>query len=596
MTIPDGDDAVPKTNTAISSDAIVDGGINDDCSITQLISSIQLTEDEENVLLQNDKWEDVEIMEQDDGVGNDVCAANGKCQMDVADSQQAKINMDQAIMLDTQMIYHRGRGNLIKELAFKVLNSGNMFAISMKHDIADVPAHLLVNYRGKYYDVFTGMDLEAGECEYDDKTVANTLKDFSLVFVKGANKKTSLANVYNRLNSKDIVKNDDDNNNNNNNNNGENILCNVGVYRKPIIINIDGQTADDEDRLFCSANGMTMAKFSFPFVYKNMYLYIRMMYDTSLDSTSNPTDILYANNVLLHDPRYDILGRGRVICVCHSDHSCGGSIGYFGRRQRCSLVNLSILEHLWWRGQDAVFRNLLRSERESMSSSSHQRQNKRRQIQWEPTQRENQEFQNQQQQQQQQQEQHPRESGKFKKTYEERPQVKKPNHYTSEDKFSNSHATFYGDNRRAKDYRTRSENTRRESYQSWHNNGNQHESTYYNESGDYNRKNTYGEPTETGNRQHKPRAMTNSDYKRSRENWSQQKLNRTYRHQVPTYNEEYAKVEPQDDQQHALLLIIRNSIQQRRFNKENYLANRVYKKRDVMKRKKRHPMAAQNLQ
>lgn len=541
------DDDDLKNARQDASPAIVD---NSNDSIAQLISSIVLSEDEENMLLQNDVREEGEEMEHSANEKQPVdVSSDGTCQMTVPNTQSA-INPDRVIILDIQMVFHRGRGALIKELAFKVWSNSQVFGLNMKHDVTDIPAHLLVNYDGSYYDVFTGMNLESGEYDYDDKVIANTLKDFSVVFVKGANKKAVLANVYKRLDSIDSLV-----------NSAEKALSDGrAAYQKPTIINVDGQTADDEDRLFCSTNGMTMATFSFPFVYMNMHLYIKMLYDRSHGFAYNPMEILYFNNVVSKDPRYDILGKGRVVCICQSDHSCGGAIEYFGKKQRCSLLNISILENLWLRGQDTLFRRLVKSEREG-SSRFHKL---KRQIQ--PR---RQRYTRQWQQQ---------ENDWYQNTNGERSEL----YNTVQD------PQRIGEKYEAEHYRNHPE-YQSESYgqhQRWQSNG---ESTYENaqDRGPYkltnynglennNRVhvNMHGESKKKANEQQQFQLTKNGDYNQSWEDWSYENNNCT---------------EPSTEQRkHAFVFIIKNAIQRRRTRRETNLANRVYKKRDATRKRAKH--------
>jgi len=257
------------------------------------------------------------------------------------------IDFNQAILLDMQMIYHLGYGALIKEIAYRVWNDTNVRCMNFRHYWTDVPVHLVSEYKNQHYDVYTGMCLQEGEYVYDDSIIASMLSDVRIVFLKGANKKTALSNVYKRL-LKDATQKET------NNTGGEAI-----IPREPIIINVDASTADDEDRLLCKENNISMADFSFPFVYANMGVYINMLYDIPYATT----DTLYFTNVVSKDPRYNLAGRGRVVCICQNDHSSGGRIKNFGMKQRCSLMNLSILDTLWFKGRDTLFRQLIQEER-----------------------------------------------------------------------------------------------------------------------------------------------------------------------------------------------------------------------------------------
>lgn len=300
-------------------------------------------------------------------------AAKDKCVKNVSPAQPplqptsvyagGTVDFGQAVLLDMQMVYHRGYGVLIKEIAFRVWNDSIVQCLNMKHDWSTVPAHLISKCEGKYYDVYTGMNVEDGELSYDDRIVANILSGVQIVFLKGANKKTALSNVYKRLGTNCTLT-------------GSPTTfvtdVNVAAYQEPIIVNVDASTANDQDRALCKENNISMADFSFQFVYSHLNVYIQMLYDIPYTTT----DTIYFTNVVSKDPRYNLAGRGRVVCLCHTDHSSGGRIKSFGKRQRCSLMNLSILDTLWFKGRDTLFRRMVKEE-----SEQHQRQKRRRQSQ-----------------------------------------------------------------------------------------------------------------------------------------------------------------------------------------------------------------------
>lgn len=325
----------------------------------ELVSSMHLND--EDILLRNDDgMEEGEVMDQDDDIDNFLNAtaesfghtqetSETVAQQTDNDVLCETIKPEEIALVDIQMVYHRGRGSLIKELAYKPWNSSNIYTVNLKHDVTDVPSHLVVKNEGCYYDLFTGMDLETGEYPYDDRCIANLLNGARMVFLKGSKKKSVLASVYKRLNSKGTR----DGNNND-----------THTYRQPIIINVDGHTADDEDRAICKKNKMAMALFSFPFVYTHMHVYIKMLYGMPGTLPPNPMDIVYVTNVLSKNPSYNFSGRGRIVCICHNDHSRGETIEASNVKPRCALFNLSILENLWFRGNDTLFRRLVKAERD----------------------------------------------------------------------------------------------------------------------------------------------------------------------------------------------------------------------------------------
>lgn len=352
-----------------STDVSTEEGSRD--SISQLVSSLHLSENGEEALLQDvdDALDDGETLSLHiTGDEMDMMAVDESDGPGRVEVPKRIVNLDQAVLLDVQMVFHRKRGPLVKEMAFRVWNNGGVTGLNMRHDVVDVPPHLrraVVSRNGRYFDVFTGMDLQSGDYDYDDGVLAEMLKPYAILFVKGANKKTALSNLYDRLNRTPTPK-------------AEGMATgplakDASVYERPLIINVDGQTANVEDREFCSNNGITMATFSFPFVYANMHVYSKMLRDVS--RAQGMVDVCYINNAMARDPGFDVFGNGLIVFVCHNDHSHGGANGCFGKKQRCSLVNLSILENLWAKGRDPLFRRLVGQEREEEAKRrKHQRQ------------------------------------------------------------------------------------------------------------------------------------------------------------------------------------------------------------------------------
>lgn len=237
---------------------------------------------------------------------------------------------DAAVLADLQMVYRTGVGYLIKEMALKAMGGGGaVCCVNFRHTTENVPEHRVVRgERGRVYDSFTGLDLADGDLTYSDENAIAPFSGASVVFVKGQNKKTCLLATFERARA-----------------------------APPPVVNIDGQTADANDRAFCAANDLPMAVFSFPYIYDHLSAYARMLDDTR--STTVPTPV-YVDNAAVYDRRYTVAGRGRIVCVCHSDHAAGGRPF---DRHRCALFNLDILDHLWVRGHDALFRRFAERER-----------------------------------------------------------------------------------------------------------------------------------------------------------------------------------------------------------------------------------------
>lgn len=242
------------------------------------------------------------------------------------------------IILDIQMIYHTDDKSIyIKELAFKNLNDNSVYSYEFRHK-TDLLNHRIIKYNNdnNIYDIFTGLDISNGDIMYSDNAIIEILKNFDLILLKGGNKKRILEELYTR--------------------------CKL-VDKVPLIINIDGNTACDKDRIFCKNHNVTLASFSFPFVYRHFQIYLNMLCNNYVDplyvyntnGAFNDFNTIYVHNILSKDKNINIFGRGRVVCVCKNDHSYGGNSDEFGN-ERCALLNMNILENLWYKGMNKNFR------------------------------------------------------------------------------------------------------------------------------------------------------------------------------------------------------------------------------------------------
>lgn len=242
------------------------------------------------------------------------------------------------IILDIQMIYHTDDKCIyIKELAFKNLNDNSVYSYEFRHK-TDLLHHRIIKYNNdnNIYDIFTGLDISNGDVMYSDNAIIEILKNFDLILLKGGNKKRILEELYTR--------------------------CKI-IDRVPLIINVDGNTACDNDRVFCKTHNVTLASFSFPFVYRHFQIYLNMLCNNTEPSfvyninggTFNDYNTIYVHNILSKDRNINIFGRGRVVCVCKNDHSYGSNAHEFGN-ERCALLNMNILENLWYRGMNKSFR------------------------------------------------------------------------------------------------------------------------------------------------------------------------------------------------------------------------------------------------
>lgn len=323
--------------------------------LERLVRTMELTDQQEDDMLRFDDVETtkaVAVIDQEDNNNNnnnnwaDIVAANDDV---VSKNCEMKLDLDYAVLFDAQLVYHRGRGMFIKEMAFKWFTSTAMYNVNLAHDTADVPAHLVVK-RGSdeqrhHYHRSTGLELKTGDMAYDDRIVAASLAGARVIFLKGANKKSSLISVFDRLEKEQE------------NDGGATVTTATtgSVYTRPTVVNVDAHTANDEDRLMCQTYGIPLAAFSFTYVYANFDAYLNVLLETDSPSGGCTKDVVYVNNVLAADAKYNVSGRGRVVCICHCDHSRGGTVKTFSSKQRCSLLNLSILHNLWYNGLNEVF-------------------------------------------------------------------------------------------------------------------------------------------------------------------------------------------------------------------------------------------------
>lgn len=241
------------------------------------------------------------------------------------------------IILDIQMIYHTDDKSIfIKELAFKNLNDNSVYSYEFRHE-TDLLNHRIIKYNNdnNIYDIFTGLDISNGDVMYSDNAIIEILKNVDLILLKGGNKKRILEELYTR--------------------------CKI-INKVPLIINVDGNTACDKDRIFCKNHNVTLASFSFPFVYRHFQIYLNMLCNNNnpsfvynVNGTFNDCNTIYVHNILSKDKNINIFGRGRVVCVCKNDHSYGSNADEFGN-ERCALLNMNILENLWYKSMYKSFR------------------------------------------------------------------------------------------------------------------------------------------------------------------------------------------------------------------------------------------------
>lgn len=247
------------------------------------------------------------------------------------------------ILLDIQMVATRN-GYRIKELAYKSLPLHTPFGgymgpsldLSMhytcfRHDPTNVPSHLTVEVGGAIHDRYTGLEIAGGAERYTDEHVVHQLKQYNLIVVKGHNKKKLLRLLFERHNH--------------------------SVPEQPTIVNIDATTSDDDDREFCRRNNMTLAKFSFRFVYRRFAPYLALLFDHNEHWWTDRE--VYLNNAALCDARYGVVARGRSLWVCPHDHSCGRR---WFTTQRCSAMNVGMLETLWFMMREREYTKLAKNE------------------------------------------------------------------------------------------------------------------------------------------------------------------------------------------------------------------------------------------
>lgn len=256
------------------------------------------------------------------------------------------------ILLDVQLI-QTAYGYFIKEMAYKTISwsakdncmwqpiDRSLHYVCYRHDPSEVPIHRTVEVNGSVCDRYTGLKISCGDEPYSDDHVLSELGRFSVIYVKGNNKKRVLKELFAR-----------------NNYNGTNQAV-------PLIVNVDSATMDEEDSEFCRGHVFGgAADFSFKFVYRRFPVYLKLV--SRRDDTIPADTPIFLSNVIVGDRRYDPLALGRPVWICPHDHTCGQK--WFSS-QRCAALNVGLLETLWSQMRNNEYRELLKIDNRTRSTA-----------------------------------------------------------------------------------------------------------------------------------------------------------------------------------------------------------------------------------
>lgn len=248
------------------------------------------------------------------------------------------------IILDIQLLETK-RGYLIKELAYKSfpcqtpenaiiwpVPDRSLHYACYRHDPRDIPSHRTIRVNGRVHDRFTGLEICGGDVAYSDEEVVHELACYNLIFLKGHNKKRMLCELFKRT-------------------------ANVAAFELPKIVNVDSSTMEEEDRSFCQKHLVSGADFSFKFVYKHFSAYLKMVFEQNEYTWTDAP--VYLSNIIVKDEGLRVFARGRPLWVCPRDHACGQQ--HFST-QRCAVLNVGLLETLWYMMRDEHYRKLLKEE------------------------------------------------------------------------------------------------------------------------------------------------------------------------------------------------------------------------------------------